>query len=178
MDSYVFTSERLGFRNWSIDDLEQMAAINADPEVMEFFPSIPTQEDTKNFILRMQKQYEQRYHCYFAVEVLETKEFIGFIGLSYQDYDTDFTPCVDIGWRLKKSSWFNGYATEGAKRCLVYAFDVLQLNEVLSSAPTINEKSIAVMQKIGMTKVKDFDHPLLLTNKRLKKCSLYTISKD
>ncbi|WP_459209735.1 GNAT family N-acetyltransferase [Aquimarina rhabdastrellae] len=178
MDSYVFTSERLGFRNWSIDDLEQMAAINADPEVMEFFPSIPTQEDTKNFILRMQKQYEQRNHCYFAVEVLETKEFIGFIGLSYQDYDTDFTPCVDIGWRLKKSSWFNGYATEGAKKCLTYAFDVLQLNEVLSTAPTINEKSIAVMQKIGMTKVKNFDHPLLLTNERLKKCSLYTTSKD
>ncbi len=115
---YIFTSQRLGFRNWLDSDLPKMAAINADEEVMRFFPSTQTKAKTEEFIKRMQAQFEKHGFCYFAVEILESKALIGFIGLSEQTYKADFTPCVDIGWRLGRTHWGKGYATEGAKRVL------------------------------------------------------------
>ncbi|MBL6445122.1 GNAT family N-acetyltransferase [Fulvivirga sp. 29W222] len=172
---YLFQSERLGFRNWSINDLDEMYAINSNKEVMEFFPRAPTKEETNSFISRMQKQFEQNQFCYFAVEKTENREFIGFIGISTQDYEADFTPCIDIGWRIKKSAWHKGYATEGAKATLDYAFNKLQLKHIYAIAPAVNTRSEAVMKKIGMSKVKNFIHPQLINDKRLGKCVLYEI---
>lgn len=154
-----------------------MAAINANEEVMQFFSSAQTKEQTQQFISRMKAQFEAKGFCYFAVETLADNEFIGFIGLSEQTYQADFTPCVDIGWRLSKVHWGKGYATEGAKRVLQYGFEELKLEKVLSIAPVINTASQKVMQKIGMQKVKTFDHSLLLYNERLKKCVLYVVEK-
>ncbi len=178
MSTYLFTSSRLGFRNWTVDDLAPMAVINTDKTVMEFFPMTPSTSDTQNFIERMQQQFEETNFCYFAVDILENKEFIGFIGLSRQTFDAPFNPSVDIGWRLKRSSWFNGYATEGAKACLDYAFNTLQIKELLSMAPAINNKSIAIMKKIGMSKLSDFIHPSLLDFPRLQNCVVYKITAD
>lgn len=173
---YIFTSERLGFRNWTDDDILLMSAINADPEVMEFFPSVVTSEQTAAFIQRMKDMFATNGYCYFAVDRLEDNTFIGFIGLCHQDYEAPFTPCVDIGWRLNKKSWLKGFATEGAKRCLQYAFEDLLLNNIKSIAPAINAKSIHVMQKLGMQKQLDFIHPKLKDNKRLKHCVCYEIN--
>jgi RimJ/RimL family protein N-acetyltransferase len=173
--NYLFTSDRLGFRNWSLDDVEKMHEINSDKKVMEFFPSIPTKEQTTAFIQRMQKQFEEKGFCYFAVDKLEDNEFIGFIGLSEQTYIADFTPCVDIGWRIKSSEWNKGFATEGAKRCLDYAFNHLQLKEIYSVAPKINIRSEHIMIKIGMKKEYEFEHPLLAENEKLRTCVLYKI---
>jgi len=175
--NYIFESERLRFRNWVGEDLPKMAAINANEEVMQFFSSAQTKEQTQQFISRMKAQFEAKGFCYFAVETLADNEFIGFIGLSEQTYQADFTPCVDIGWRLSKVHWGKGYATEGAKRVLQYGFEELKLEKVLSIAPVINTASQKVMQKIGMQKVKTFDHSLLLYNERLKKCVLYVVEK-
>ena len=175
MINYLFKSDRLGFRNWLASDQEKLAVINADMEVMEFFPSTRSVTETKIFIERMRKQYGDKGYCYFAVDVLEDGEFIGFIGLSEQNFDADFTPCIDIGWRLAKTAWNKGYATEGAKRCLEYGFEALHLDNIYSIAPVANIKSQQVMKKIGMRKVKTFDHPQLLDNARLRKCVLYVI---
>lgn len=174
-ERYLFKSERLGFRNWKSSDLSGMAKINADSEVMKFFPQTQNSSDTQDFIERMQKQFTEYGYCYFAVELLADSTFIGFIGIAYQTYKADFTPCTDIGWRLSQEYWGKGYATEGAKRCLEYAFQDLALDKVLSIAPKNNENSEAVMTKIGMSKVKEFDHPLLLDDSRLKVCVLYEI---
>lgn len=175
---YLFTSARLGFRNWQEADIKPMAAINADPSVMEFFPTVKTYEETAGFILRMQQQFAEKGYCYFAVDRLNDHTFIGFIGLSWQTFEADFTPCADIGWRLARTAWGKGYATEGARRCLEYAFNELQLNNVLSMAPKLNIRSEEVMKKIGMQKVKDFTHPLLLQDERLKTCVLYKIENS
>ena len=175
MINYLFKSDRLGFRNWLASDQEKLAVINADMEVMEFFPSTRSVTETKTFIERMRKQYGDKGYCYFAVDVLEDGEFIGFIGLSEQNFAADFTPCIDIGWRLAKTAWNKGYATEGAKRCLEYGFEALHLDNIYSIAPVANIKSQQVMKKIGMRKVKTFDHPQLLDNARLRKCVLYVI---
>lgn len=174
-DHYLFTSERLGFRNWQHSDIDAMHEISSDPEVMEYFPSIQTKTHTIDFIERMQQQFNKNRFCYFAVEILSTKEFIGFIGICEQVYDVDFNPSVDIGWRLHKTFWFNGYATEGAKACLHYASQVIGLKKIVSVATKSNIPSISVMRKIGMTKVKEFEHPLLINFSDLKDCILYEI---
>ena len=175
MDDYIFTSKRLGFRNWKTTDVHLLFDINADENVMQFFPSIQTREQTESFIDRMQNQYKEKGFCYFAVEILETNQFIGFIGLSEQKFKADFTPAIDIGWRLNPNFWHKGYATEGAKRCLEFGFHQLKLKEIIATAPTINLPSITVMQKIGMQKVKSFKHPLLKEYSELETCVLYSI---
>lgn len=173
--NYLFTSERLGFRNWTADDIQKMANINSNPKVMEFFPYIPSFTETKAFVEKMQQQFAKKGYCYFAVDVLESNTFIGFIGLSDKDFESDFTPCVDIGWRLSEEHWQKGYAVEGAKKCLEYGFEKMGLNRILAIAPKINIKSEKVMRKIGMVKIKHFVHPLLLDDNRLKDCILYEI---
>ena len=170
---YIFTSERLGFRNWNLTDIDKMHEINSDPKVLEFFPNIPSKEQTEAFIARMKIQFENKGFCYFAVDQLENNEFIGFIGLLEQTYPADFTPCIDIGWRLKSSEWNQGFATEGAKRCLEFAHNDLGIDSIYSIAPKINVKSERIMHKIGMQKLYEFEHPLLTNGERLKICVLY-----
>ncbi len=175
---YLFTSARLGFRCWQKTDTDAMAKINADANVREFFPGIQNYEQTAQFIHRMQQMFADKGYCYYAVDKLDEQEFIGFIGLAEQTFEASFTPCTDIGWRLCKKEWNKGYATEGAQACLGYAFHTLLLPRVYSMAPKINLKSIHVMEKIGMVKVADFIHPLLLSDKRLKECVVYEIMKE
>ena len=143
-DNYIIKSERLGFRNWRPSDIDEMFAINSDKDVMEFFPAFPTKEQTAEFIERMNNQFLDSKFCYFAVDKLENQEFIGFIGLSKQTYDAKFTPCIDIGWRIKSSEWNKGFATGGAKRCLDYAFNDLEIGKVYSVAPKINIKILTL----------------------------------
>lgn len=175
---YLFQSERLGFRNWVDSDIPRMAAVSADPEVMEYFPSTATQEQTEGFVRRMQKMYADKGYCYFAVELLEGGEFIGFIGLMDKDFEAEFNPSVDIGWRLGKEYWNKGYATEGAKRCLEFGFRDRGLDNILSMATVSNRKSIHVMEKIGMKKRQGFLHPLLKDHPRFVNCECYEIKRD
>lgn len=178
MNNYIFKSERLGFRNWNENDKPKMGIINSDPKVMEHFPSIPTSDQTNQFIDRMKQQFSKNGFCYFAVDKLENGEFIGFIGIAEQNFESDFTPCVDIGWRLAQKEWGKGFATEGAKKCLDFAFDEIGLKNIKSICPIVNDKSENVMKKIGMKKTNEFNHPLLSDFKRLEKCVLYEIEKN
>jgi len=175
---YLFTSERLGFRNWTEADVPKMAAINTDPDVMNYFPSLQDLSQTTAFIERMQKQYEDKNFTYFATELLSTREFIGFIGISIPTFEAEFTPCVDMGWRLDKKYWNKGYASEGAARCIGYAFEVLELQEVVAICPEVNKPSEGVMKKIGMSKILTFSHPLLQNDERLNYCVLYKITNN
>jgi RimJ/RimL family protein N-acetyltransferase len=175
-NKYLFTSSRLGFRTWLDDDIQEMALLNADKEVMEFFPFLPSEKQTIEFIQRMQKQFSESGFCYFPVDELETNRFIGFIGLSKQKFDSDFTPCIDIGWRINKKYWGKGLATEGAVECIKFAKNNLQLDRIYSMASKTNSKSIKVMEKIGMTYVKDFEHPKLKKDPTLEKCVLFAIN--
>jgi len=177
-DKYLFTSERLGFRNWIDSDISKMIDINSNPDVMKFFPAIATKIQTAEFIDRMKLMYIEKGYCYFAVDQLKDKSFIGFIGLCYQTYKSQFTPGVDIGWRLNKKYWNNGFATEGAKKCLDYGFNKLELKEIIATAPIINIKSIRIMEKIGMNKLIEFKHPRLRSDKRLENCLCYKIKNS
>ncbi|MGL4987101.1 MAG: GNAT family N-acetyltransferase [Treponemataceae bacterium] len=173
MKNYLFTTERLGFRNWTLADIDTLHAINSDKEVMAFFPDVLTREQTLAFVTRMKKQCEDTGFCYFAIDKLVDNDFIGFIGLSQQTYKAEFTPCIDIGWRIKRSEWNKGFASEGAKKCLEYALNDLKLESIYSITPKINTKSEHIMRKIGMKKQYEFEHSLLTNNERLRTCVLY-----
>ena len=175
MSEYLFTSKRLGFRNWKDSDLAEMSKINLDKEVMKFFPARKTEEETSQFIFGQQMNFNENGFCYFATELIETGELIGFIGITEQVYETDFTPAVDIGWRLKASAWNKGYATEGAKRCLEFAFQDIKLDSIIATCPKVNKRSESVMKKIGMKFEKVFEHPLLENADDIKTCLLYKI---
>lgn len=178
MNNYIFQSERLGFRNWVAADIPKMAKINANPVVMKYFPSKATEAQTEDFIKKMQDQYMEKGYCYFAVDRLSDGEFIGFIGLSYQTFEADFTPCVDVGWRLDDAHWGNGYATEGAKSCLDYGFNILKIKTIKALCPIVNLPSENVMKKLGMQKVKYFKHSKLGDFPALEECVLYGIEEE
>lgn len=178
MKSYLFTSQRLGFRNWQESDTSKMISISANEKVMEFFPYVARPDQTIDFIDRMKAMCDEKSYCYFAVDELETGNFIGFIGLCDQVYDVEFSPCTDIGWRLDPQFWGKGYATEGARACLDYGLDTLKIDEIVSTAPLVNAKSIRVMEKIGMKKHINFVHPRISDDERLKNCVCYKITNN
>lgn len=173
---YLFTSERLGFRNWVPADLTSLQAINSDSEVMEFFPSKYTLEQTESFIQRMVESIDVKGYGYFAVDELSSGNFIGFIGILDQDYNVPFLPATDIGWRLSKSCWGKGYATEGALACLKHAFTEIGLTYIVSVAPVVNANSINVMRKIGMSEHTTFWHPFISKTSKLNPCVCFQIT--
>lgn len=177
MLNYLFHSERLGFRAWLKNDIEPLFNICADEQVMKYFPAVLNRDQTVTFIENMQSELEKCGYCYYAVDLLETGELIGFIGLKYQTYPSDFNPSTDIGWRLATRYWGKGLATEGAKRCLEYGFNELGLKKIVSVAPDINKPSINVMKKTGMSYVRNFKHSNLKGDERLESCVLYEINK-
>ncbi len=175
---YLIRTERLGLRNWQDEDEPAFAELCAHPEVMEFFPATLNRMQSADLIQRFKIHYHDHGYTYFAVDRLDTDEFIGFIGLMHQTYESPFSPFVDIGWRLKPSAWGNGFATEGAQACIRFGFDTLKLDEIYAVAPERNVKSQAVMQKIGMTYATRFKHPKLKESDRLNPCVVYKIGKE
>ena len=176
-DDYIFTSDRLGFRNWSNLDIDEFAKLNSDEEVMQHFPNTLSKREVEVFIQKLKEHFTEHGFTYYATELLETKELIGMIGLAYQEYKTEFTPAIDIGWRLKRSAWGKGYATEGAKRCIEYAFSELDINKIISVCTISNKKSENVMKKIGMRKIGEFDHPEMFDHPGYEKHFCYEIKR-
>lgn len=151
--------------------------MNSDPEVMEFFPKPLSAEESDQMVERLKAYQQEHGFCFYAVDQLSDHAFIGFIGLVITTFDAFFTPCPEIGWRLKRSAWGKGYATEGAKRCLKYGFEQLQFEQIYSFTTVTNKRSEKVMQKIGMAKQIDFDHPKIPDGHPLQRHVLYMINQ-
>jgi RimJ/RimL family protein N-acetyltransferase len=168
-------TDRLLLRGWRESDLEPWAAMNADPEVREHFPELLTREQSAASMARFQEELDQRGYGWWAVEVQATGEFIGFAGLDPVDEEMPFTG-VEIGWRLARSAWGHGYATEAALAILAFGSDTLALPEILAMTSTTNLRSQAVMRRIGMTHdpADDFDDPTV-PDGPLRRTVLYRI---
>ena len=177
MDS--IETPRLLLRQWRPEDREPFYRINFDPKVMEHFAGTLSREESDQLILSVEAHFESHGFGPFAAEFRETKQFIGFVGISIPAFDAPFMPAVEIGWRLDPAFWNRGLATEGARAVLRYAFDVLQLKEVVSFTVPDNLASRRVMEKLGMTRdpADDFDHPRLPAGHRLRRHVLYRLSK-
>lgn len=171
-------TDRLILRRWKTEDLAPFAALNADPRVMEYFPSTLTTEETANMIKIMEDRFEENGISFCAAELKRTGETVGFIGLNIPGYPLPFQPCVEIGWRLAAKHWGQGLAVEGAKALLDYGFKTLNLEEIVAFTATQNMKSRRVMEKLGMQydPVGDFDHPKLAEGHPLRRHVLYRIS--
>jgi RimJ/RimL family protein N-acetyltransferase len=152
---------RLRLRRWRPDDRPAFARLNADPRVMEHFPSVLTREASDALADLIDLHFERHGYGLWAVEIPGTAPFAGFIGLSVPAFAAPFTPCVEIGWRLAAGHWGCGYAVEGARAVLACAFDTLDLDEVVSFTVPANVRSRRVMERIGMSHdpADDFDHP-------------------
>lgn len=172
---YLETS-RLKLRDWEEADLEPFSRLNADEDVMTYFPKTLSAEETKVFYQSIVAELKECGFGLYAVEVKQNNEFIGFIGFHRATFEADFTPCIEIGWRLKKEAWGKGYATEGASACLEYGFKEFGFREVYSFTADANKPSKNVMIKIGMSFIKMFDHPKVEKDSPLKKHVLYHIA--
>jgi RimJ/RimL family protein N-acetyltransferase len=159
----VLETERLRLRLWRDDDLLPWVRLNADPAVTRYLPG-PVSEDAARAMFAAQNALFARDGCcYFAAELKETGELAGFVGLKYQDFETPFAPCHEIGWRLASALWGRGLATEGARAVLRLGFDTLGLEEIVSFTVPDNVPSRRVMERLGMVRdsAGDFAHPAL-----------------
>lgn len=165
-------------RRWREDDKEPFAALNADPVVMEHFPATLSREDSDALAERIEAGFDEHGFGLWAVEA--DGEFIGFTGLSVPRFTAPFTPCVEIGWRLARSAWGRGYATEAARASLEDGFGRAGLTEVISFTAVQNVRSQAVMRRLGMTHdpADDFDHPALPAGHPLRRHVLYRIRRQ
>ena len=159
--SVTLRTERLVLREWREADRDAWAAMSADPEVMEFFPATLDRVAADAVFDRSAASLEERGWGLWAVEA--DGAFVGFTGLQPVPFEAAFTPAIEIGWRLARSAWGRGFATEAARASLDYAWRELALDEVVAMAVPANRRSLAVMRKLGMTRdpADDFDHPRL-----------------
>jgi len=166
---------RLLLRAWRETDRAPFREMNADAQVMRYFPSPLTAEETDALLERIRLHFEQHGFGLWAVALKETNEFAGFIGLAVPAFEAHFTPCVEIGWRLAVRFWNRGLATEGAAAALAFAHNSLGLEQVVSFTAAQNFASRRVMEKIGMIRDLrgDFDHPLIPKEHPLGRHVLY-----
>lgn len=167
-------TERLILRSWEPEDLSLFADMNKDNRVMHYFPATLSDAETEAFYNRIQDEFNLKGWGLYAVELKSTGEFIGYVGLHEIGFDADFTPGIEIGWRLAADYHNQGYATEAAKAVLKLAKE-LGIGRLYSFTAKINIPSERVMQKIGMTKVGEFDHPKLAEDSPLLTHVLYTV---
>lgn len=165
MSAPELSTDRLLLRGWRDTDKPAYARLNADPEVMRHFPSTLTAEQSDEMVDRMARAWAERGYGLWAVERLDTREFIGFVGLSSPGFVAHFTPCIEVGWRLAQAHWGVGFAPEAARVALDWGWQHLHPpgGQFVSFTTEGNVKSRRVMEKLGMTHdpSDDFDHPLL-----------------
>ncbi|MDE3252735.1 MAG: GNAT family N-acetyltransferase [Bacteroidota bacterium] len=174
----MIETERLWIRQWITADLAPFCRLNGDPVAMEFFPATLTEEQSRDQMNRIRQHINQKGYGFFALERKDTGEFIGFTGLWHPSFTASFTPCTEIGWRILPQHWNQGFATEAAKACLQFGFTRLDLSEIVSFTSVHNHRSEKVMQKIGMQKTLEFNHPKIAPGHYLEKHVLYQISKE
>lgn len=168
-------TERLLLRRWTSADLPVLASINMDPKVMEFVGPVLSELESQAMISRAELSWSNLSYGRFAVEIRQTSELIGFIGLAQCKFESHFTPAIEIGWRLAHKYWGFGYATEGATEVMNWALEEKDLKEVVSFTSASNIRSRRVMEKIGMHRNEsdDFLHPRMLPNDPLRANVLY-----
>lgn len=173
-------TERLRLRQWIESDREPFARLNVDPRVMEFLPSILDRSTSDAMIDRLQTLIADRGWGFWAVELKQDNQFIGFVGLQIPKADFPFSPCVEIGWRLGFEYWGKGYATEAAQAALKVGFERLELPEIVSFTAINNHRSSAVMERLGMNnqKTETFEHPSLPVGHPLREHCLYRLSRE
>jgi RimJ/RimL family protein N-acetyltransferase len=173
-------TERLLLRYWEPRDREPFAQMNSDPRVMEFMLAPLSPAESDRFVDRIEDHFRTHGFGLYALELRDERTFVGYTGLAIPAFDSHFTPCVEIGWRLSAAHWGRGLATEAAAAVVRHAFDSLGLDALVSFTVPANLRSRRVMEKIGMTRdpSDDFDHPKLSEGHPLRRHVLYRLRRE
>ncbi|HSX27092.1 MAG TPA: GNAT family N-acetyltransferase [Chlamydiales bacterium] len=176
----MLKTERLLLRPWKEEDLAPFAQISANPKVTEFFPSPLTRAESDARAAKFQKGITETGYGLWAVELLDTHQFIGYIGIQKVPFQAHFTPAHEIGWGLSPAHWGHGYATEGAQASLDFGFTHLSLPKVVAFTVPANLRSRKVMERLGMhhNPADNFEHPLLPPGHPLRLHVLYIKEKS
>jgi RimJ/RimL family protein N-acetyltransferase len=173
---------RLQLREWQDQDRDAFAAMNQDPQVMEHFPGPMPRAASNAFVDRLEEIHASRGYTLWVVEVISSPRgstsFAGFTGLMPPSFDPPFAhanPCVEVGWRLWPQWWGLGIATEAARASIDYGFAEVGLPEIVSFTVTANTRSRAVMERLGMNRVGEFDHPRAQPGDHWRRHVLYRI---
>lgn len=173
----VLETERLLIRSWIESDRDLFREINADSKVMAFFAFRRSHEEADTLLARINSSIQETGLGFYALELKDAAEPIGFCGLSLANMPSIFpAETVEIGWRLATRFWGNGYVTEAARALLDLAFREKSVPAVLAFAVEANQRSTAVMERIGMRRCRDmdFDHPRVPdTHPHLKRHVVY-----
>lgn len=168
-------TDRLILRRWRDSDRAPFADLNADPEVMRYFMRPSTRAESDAFADRIEHHFQEYGWGLWALELRDTAEFIGFTGLWHATFEAPFTPAVEIGWRLRRSAWSHGFASEAARAAIADGLDRAGIPEILSFTAAINERSWRVMERLGMRRVEggEFEHPSLPVGHPVRRHVLY-----
>lgn len=169
-------TSRLRLRPWRDEDFAPFAALNADPQVMAHFPATLDRAESDVLAARCQSLIEAQGWGFWATEIKASGDFIGFVGLHRPIAELPFSPCVEIGWRLARPFWGQGYASEAARAALSFAFNDLALAEVVAFTSLANRRSQAVMERLGMRRAENFEHPALPPGHPLREHCLYRLA--
>lgn len=170
-------TERLLLRRWTDADRVPFAELNADPVVMEHFPSLLTRAEADATLDRIDRHFDEHGFGLWAMERLADGVFLGFTGLAVPRFDAHFTPCVEVGWRMARHAWGAGYATEAAQAAVADGFERLELPQIVAMTVPANVRSRAVMERLGMhcDRADDFDHPLIDVDSPVRRHVLYRL---
>ncbi len=170
-------TDRLLMRRWRDADRAPFAELNGDPDTLRFFPSTLTREQSDAFVDEIESRFDRQGFGLWALEVVATGQFIGFAGLNALVEGVPGASGMEIGWRLAKTAWHHGYATEAARTARDVAFGGVGLPEIWSITAVLNEPSIAVMRRIGMVEVGRFDHPKIAVDHPTRPHVLYHLAR-
>lgn len=175
MNEISLKTQRLLLRPWTDTDLPWLTAMNQDPKVMEFIGPVLSETDSRAMIERARRSWNENGYGRFAIEISETSELIGFVGVAQCRFESHFTPAVEIGWRLSHKNWGFGYATEAATEVMSWTFNTFEIDELVSFTRISNLRSRRVMEKIGMERNPgdDFLHPNKAANDLFRMNVLY-----
>lgn len=172
-------TQRIRLRQWSAEDREPFAALNADPRVMEYFPASLTPAESDALADHLESLISARGWGLWAAELKGSNDFIGFVGLHIAPLAIPHSPCVEVGWRLAYRFWRNGYATEAAREALRVGFENLGLTEIVSFTSVLNMRSRAVMERLCMIEEPEtFEHPNVPVGHRTREHCIYRLSKE
>jgi RimJ/RimL family protein N-acetyltransferase len=169
---------RLVLRPFTDVDRAPFAELNAHPLVVESLGSSPTRAESDAFVERINEEMAHEGWGLWAVAVAGGAPFVGMVGLHRVNATLPCAPAVEVGWRLHPQHWGHGYATEAAAAALRFGFDQADLDEIVAFTTTLNTRSQAVMERIGMVRDPgaDFDHPSLPEGSPLRRHVLYRVT--
>jgi RimJ/RimL family protein N-acetyltransferase len=177
MEPVTLTTERLILRPWRDEDLAPLFAINGDPESMRYFAASMNRAESDAWAARMRAHFADHGWGFWVVEEAATGEFVGVVGLMTIPWQADFTPAVEIGWRIGPAFRRLGYAEEAARAALGFGFGTLGLEKIVAFTVPGNAASWKLMDKLGMAPAGEFDHPRLPEGHHYRRHLLYSLTE-